>query len=487
MPEEDVTVSATLTPITYTITYSLDGGTLPEGYPESYNITSEAFKLTNPAKLGYTFTGWMLSGDTEGTASTDLTISTGSYGNKHYSASWEIITYTITYELDGGSVATANPTTYTVEDSFTLTNPTKKYYTFAGWTGTDIDEDETADTVTIPAGSTGNREYVATWAQHGFKPADEAKPQFAAYSMVLGGTLSVRFYVYLPDNNSADYVMQFDVSGDTSLNSEDCKPGTSIDSGDAKLYGYDCFINSAQMADKINAHLFKGTDTESIIDATYTAEDYLDTVSSNSTAYKDYELDLIEAIRDYGHFVQPMLSDANGWEIGVKYAYMDSDTKYSAESIDVVSGAVSNYKIVREPNSDIKEVKYSLSLGANTTLNFYIYTADGYTGSVAVDEGLTLEKLSATQYRVRFPGIAAHQLGDTKSFTVTTTSGSFTVSASALCYVNTVLALYSGEINTNWGTLASTNEAAFNEINGVVSLYRYYEATANYNDKKGGN
>ena len=61
------------------------------------------------------------------------------------------------------------------------------------------------------------------------------------------------------------------------------------------------------------------------------------------------------------------------------------------------------------------------------------------------------------------------------------------MSASALCYVNTVLALYSGEIIENWDTLAGTNEAAFNEINGVVSLYRYYDATANYNDKKGGN
>ncbi len=179
-----------------------------------------------------------------------------------------------------------------------------------------------------------------------------------------------------------------------------------------------------------------------------------------------------------------MLSKVNGWTIGEKYAYMDSETTYPAESIDVVRKAVSEHKIVRDTNKDIKQVLYSLTLGADTTINFYIYPADGYTGSFTFngftfDDGLTLEKLSAGQYRVRFPDIAAHQLGDTKSFTITTDSGNFTVSASALCYVNTILNL-------------STEDATYNaetyddEVNAAVSLYRYYEATINYNNEKAG-
>ena len=70
--------------------------------------------------------------------------------------------YTITYDLDGGSVATANPDSYTNESAaITLNNPTREGYTFAGWTGTGLDAATT--TVTIAHGSTGDRSYTATW------------------------------------------------------------------------------------------------------------------------------------------------------------------------------------------------------------------------------------------------------------------------------------------------------------------------------------
>lgn len=72
------------------------------------------------------------------------------------------IQYSIGYDLAGGSVATENPTTYTIEsDAITLNNPTRKGYTFAGWTGTDLGAATTS--VTIAHGSTGNRSYTATW------------------------------------------------------------------------------------------------------------------------------------------------------------------------------------------------------------------------------------------------------------------------------------------------------------------------------------
>ena len=74
----------------------------------------------------------------------------------------QVKNYSITYDLAGGSVATENPTTYNYKtDAFTLTNPTREGYTFAGWTGTDLGAATT--TVTIAAGSTGARTYTATW------------------------------------------------------------------------------------------------------------------------------------------------------------------------------------------------------------------------------------------------------------------------------------------------------------------------------------
>ncbi len=75
-----------------------------------------------------------------------------------------LITYSITYNLDGGE-ASGNPTSYTVEsDAITLNNPTREGYTFAGWTGTDLSG--ATETVTIAQGSTGDRSYTATWTEN---------------------------------------------------------------------------------------------------------------------------------------------------------------------------------------------------------------------------------------------------------------------------------------------------------------------------------
>lgn len=74
---------------------------------------------------------------------------------------YEILeTYLITYDLDGGSVA-SNPPNYTKSDTITLNNPTKKGYEFLGWTGTGLDT--VTKNVTIPKLSEGDRNYVANW------------------------------------------------------------------------------------------------------------------------------------------------------------------------------------------------------------------------------------------------------------------------------------------------------------------------------------
>ena len=96
------------------------------------------------------------------TPALDTTISS----DAEYTYTYKLITYTITYDLDGGIVNGTNPATYTVEsDDITLINPTREGYTFAGWTGTGL-TGATAG-VTIVKGSTGNRAYTATWNANG--------------------------------------------------------------------------------------------------------------------------------------------------------------------------------------------------------------------------------------------------------------------------------------------------------------------------------
>ena len=71
------------------------------------------------------------------------------------------ITYTITYNLDGGAAPKANPTTYTVETpTITLADPYKAGYTFAGWYS---DAAFTTRVTQIANGSTGNKTLWAKW------------------------------------------------------------------------------------------------------------------------------------------------------------------------------------------------------------------------------------------------------------------------------------------------------------------------------------
>ena len=75
-------------------------------------------------------------------------------------ASFSAIKYDLILTLNGGTAT--NPATYTIETTtFTLNNPTKTGYDFAGWKLNGVGD--AMMTVTITKGSTGNLAYTATW------------------------------------------------------------------------------------------------------------------------------------------------------------------------------------------------------------------------------------------------------------------------------------------------------------------------------------
>lgn len=144
----------------YVIKYNLNGGVADN--PVIYTEETETFTLNNPTREGYEFIGWTGTG-LDG-LTMEVVIPVGSQGGREYTANWEIIEYTITYNLNGGVLAGDNPTTYTIEtETFWLINPTKTGYEFAGWSGTGIEEWATMQNIVIQKGSTGNREYTANW------------------------------------------------------------------------------------------------------------------------------------------------------------------------------------------------------------------------------------------------------------------------------------------------------------------------------------
>ena len=224
---------AKFVPETYTISYDLDGGELPQGKsnPTNYSINSANITLVNPTKFAYTFLGW--KDEDTGTINGIRKIMKGSTGNKRYTATWAMteyeinvesrrgtvevvaganyndqitftvtpdagykvveikmndvvmdiedreftmpngnvtlnveyvpITYSITYNLDGGENNEANPEDYTVEsESITIARPTKEGFTFLGWKDEDTEVENY--THTIAKGSTGNKTYTALWS-----------------------------------------------------------------------------------------------------------------------------------------------------------------------------------------------------------------------------------------------------------------------------------------------------------------------------------
>ena len=158
-PTTALRFTATWTPVSYAVSYDLAGGSV-EGNPMSYTIESDQFTLVNPTRAGYTFAGWTGT-DIDGT-SADVAVASGSTGTRSYTATWTPIDYSISYDLAGGTAGGINPTSYNVEsEEFSLVNPTRAGYAFAGWTGTDLNGAVT--TVVVAAGSSEARSYTATW------------------------------------------------------------------------------------------------------------------------------------------------------------------------------------------------------------------------------------------------------------------------------------------------------------------------------------
>ncbi len=221
---KDMTLTAKWEIVEYTITYNLGGGTNAAGNPANYTVESGQIIFAAPSRTGYTFVGWF-DAETEGTQITEIAagntgnvtlyarwaieeftvtfkdgdetkdMQTVAYGGKATSVSaekrgytflgwfdgekeydfasavtkdmtltakWEIVEYTITYNLGGGTNAESNPSSYTVESGqITFAAPSRTGYSFVGW----FDAEEGGKKIeSLVAGSTGNVTLYARWS-----------------------------------------------------------------------------------------------------------------------------------------------------------------------------------------------------------------------------------------------------------------------------------------------------------------------------------
>ena len=126
MPDHNVKLVARYEIVEYNISYV--GTDYSHSNKETYTV-KDVVEFEDATKVGYTFAGWYLDSkfETRVTSTLDYAKDLVLY------AKFEVITYNISYSLDGGTNANTNPNSYTVEDVVEFEDATKVGYTFAGW------------------------------------------------------------------------------------------------------------------------------------------------------------------------------------------------------------------------------------------------------------------------------------------------------------------------------------------------------------------
>ncbi len=122
----------------YKVSFYTNNGT--RIFDQQVEEDSYATIPNSPERRGYTFDKWNYDFSTPITKDTII------------NAKWNIITYNIFYNLNGGTIDGKNPTTYTVEDEITLIKPTKRGYN-ANWDNGGK----------ISKGSIGDKTFNANW------------------------------------------------------------------------------------------------------------------------------------------------------------------------------------------------------------------------------------------------------------------------------------------------------------------------------------
>ena len=211
-----ITLVALWTPITYYVRFNANNGTgvAMANQQFTYDVF-DALNACTYTRSGYEFSLWNSQADGQGTdyvalAAINANLSSINGDIVDLYAIWDPIDYSISYDLAGGSVSPANPTSYNIEsNNITLTNPTRVGYTFAGWTGTDLANATT--TVTISTGSIGNRSYTATWTPITYYVRfNSNKPSNATNNIT--GSMSNQSFTY-DASATALSTNQFDLDG----------------------------------------------------------------------------------------------------------------------------------------------------------------------------------------------------------------------------------------------------------------------------------
>lgn len=152
---------------TYTISYNANGGSNPPARQSKWAGTNISISTAKPVRTGYTFQGWATSSGGGVAYASGDTYSANASVTLY--AVWKVITYTVSYNANGGTEAPGNQTkTYGVALTLTTAKPTRTDYNFIGWAGS-----PNGAIINYPGGKyTGNSNYTyyAVWELAYVKP-----------------------------------------------------------------------------------------------------------------------------------------------------------------------------------------------------------------------------------------------------------------------------------------------------------------------------
>ena len=152
--DEDVTLYAQWTINTYTVSYNANGGSgAPTAQTKTYGV-SLTLSNTKPTRTGYTFQGW---GTSASDTTTDYAPGASYTANSAITlyAIWNINTYQITYNANGGTGApSAQTKTYGVNLTLSSTKPTRSNTTASGYKITFNANDGVCTTASLTATNT---------------------------------------------------------------------------------------------------------------------------------------------------------------------------------------------------------------------------------------------------------------------------------------------------------------------------------------------
>lgn len=321
---------------------------------------------------------------------------------------------------------------------------------------------------------------------------DRQMPLFVSHAVVLTGTIGLCFYMDLPDDIGVKYensYMTFSIPHGT------CTPrvnyADSAEHVSEIRRGFVCFVNAIQMAEPISATFhYRQEGKDKTITLTYSVKEYIDKFEVDRKGYDfrpdESTIELVHALADYGHYVQPFLSMVRNWKLGTDYARMD---RHFIEAQDFnfnnIRADVQINKLAYEDNTcgDITEVRQSLTLDSETAINLYFKLSEEYHGTfeaylytrnpwVGVS---TWEQMEYTigddgRYRITISGIAAQELDAPYKVRVKTAEEhEMNIQVAAWSYLYSAIEHYTG-----------TTESDIAARNAMAALWHYSSAAEGY-------